>query len=214
MLETQLARFGAVPFGHSALLPLLEGYQRPNDKIAQWLRQEVLVSLKRGLYVVGPAWRRGELSLPLVANRLYGPSCVSLDYALSWHGLIPERVHVLTSVCMRRGRVFDNSLGRFSYVTLPASLFPVGVVQEVVSSEQHFLIASPAKALCDKVVLTRHLQVAGMSGMQRFLFEDLRLDEAMLTEVVLDWSVLEHYAASGHKPRQMRALLKVLEAMR
>jgi len=214
VLESQLARFGAVPFGHGALMPLLEEYQRPNDKIAEWLRQGVLVSLKRGLYVVGPAWRRGELSLPLVANRLYGPSCVSLDYALSWHGLIPERVHELASVCMRRGRVFENALGRFSYVTLPESLYPVGIEQQAASADQHYLQAGPAKALCDKVVLTRRLQISGRAGMQRFLFDDLRLDEEMLMELALDWSVLEHYATSGYKPRQMGALLQVLEGFR
>ena len=94
---TQLDSFGAVPFSHGALLPSSKDYRRPNDKIAEWLRQGVLVAIKRGLYV------RGEPSrapcLPLVANRLYGPSCVSLDYALAWHGLIPERLHEITSVC-------------------------------------------------------------------------------------------------------------------
>lgn len=91
---TQLDSFGAVPFSHGALLPSLKDYRRPNDKM---LWQGVLVAIKRGLYV------RGEPSrapcLPLVANRLYGPSCVSLDYALAWHGLIPERLHEITSVC-------------------------------------------------------------------------------------------------------------------
>lgn len=209
MLEDRLTAFGSIPFTHGTLLPLLQGYLRPNDKIAEWLKQGVLVSVKRGLYVVGPAWRKSELSLPLVANRLYGPSCVSLDYALSWHGLIPERVHELTSVCMRRSRVVENDLGRFSYTVVPKTLFPVGIQQIMISDEITFLMATPAKALCEKILLVRHLQAFSSSAMQRFLFEDLRLDEDALGD--MDLQTVEQYVDSGHKPRQMKALLHVLE---
>ena len=211
MLERRLADFGAVPFDHGALLPLLADYQRPNDKIAEWLKQGVLVPLKRGVYVVGPMWRQEPLSLPLVANRLYGPSCVSLDYALSWHGLIPERVYELTSVCLGRGRVLDNALGRFSYRTVPGKLFPVGMRREVVSGKVAFLMAGPEKALCDRVLLTRHLQAISRPSMRDFLFQDMRLDEEMLAQ--FDLSIVQRYAESGHKQRQMQALFKVLEAL-
>lgn len=210
MLERRLDIFGSVPFSHGAVLPLLEGYRRPNDKIAEWLKQGVLVPLKRGLYVLGSAWREGELSLPLVANRLYGPSCISLDYALSWHGLVPERVHELTSVCMRRGCVLENALGRFSYATLPRDLFSVGMQQVVVSDQVAFLMAGPEKALCDKVLLIRNLRAVSRSSMQRFLLEDLRLDEGALGD--MDLSIIKRYADSGRKSRQMRALLQFLEA--
>ena len=158
MREAMLEQFGAVPFSHGTLMLLLKQYQRPNDKIAEWMRRGDLVPLKRGLYVAGPTWRKGDVSLPLVANRLYGPSCVSLEYALFWHGLIPERVYEVTSVCMRRSRVFANALGRFSYVTVPPGLFPVGVRQEQASEREPFLLAGPEKALCDTVLLTRNLR--------------------------------------------------------
>ena len=209
VLELQLASLGAVPFGREVLLPLLATYKRPNDKIAEWLGQGVLVALKRGLYVVGAPWRRGSLSLPLLANRLYGPSCVSLDYALSLHGLIPERVHELTSVCMRRGRVVDSALGRFTYTRLPSPLYPLGIRQEVVSHDVAYLVAGPEKALCDKVFLTPNLQAMGRAAMRAFLFEDLRIEPASLADFDLD--VVRRYVMLGGKPRQMQALLGVLE---
>jgi hypothetical protein len=210
--EYELEQFGAVPFSHGTLMLLLKEYQRPNDKIAEWMRRGDLVALKRGLYVAGPTWRKGELSLPLVANRLYGPSCVSLEYALFWHGLIPERVYEVTSVCMRRSRVFDNALGRFSYVTMPPSLFPVGMRQEQASEGETFLIAGPEKALCDKVLLTRNLQARSCGAMQSFLVDDLRVDEEALAG--MDLSVVAQYAESGHKARRMQALMQVLEQAR
>lgn len=100
---------------------------------------------------------------------LIWPSCVSLEYALFWHGLIPERTYEITSVCMRRARVFESTLGRFSYVTVPGSLFPIGMQQETVSDRASFLNASPEKALCDKVLLTRNLRATSGPGNGGFL---------------------------------------------
>lgn len=208
MIEPSLQHLGTVPFHHGALLPLLKDYRRPNDKIAEWLRQGVLVPVKRGLYLRGETGRAP--CLPLVANHLHGPSCVSLDYALAWHGLIPERVHEITSVCTGRGRVIDNALGRFSYTRLPAQIYPRGITQVSASAQETFLIASPTKALCDKVLLTPRLRVTTRTAMQRFLFDDLRIDAGALRGLDLD--VVRAYAANGNKTAQLRALLHCLEA--
>ncbi|NLC09748.1 MAG: hypothetical protein GX782_07275 [Gammaproteobacteria bacterium] len=210
MLELRLSSFGGVPFSHGALLPLLSDYARPNDKISEWLAAGTLISLKRGLYVVGAPWRQEALCMPLLANRLYGPSCVSLEYALAWHGLIPERVVEVTSVCTGRGREFENALGRFSYTKIPQQLFPLGITIEAVGN-QHFWLANPTKAVCDTVLLTRHLRAFGKASMQDFLLEDLRMDEEILRD--FDESVLEGYASSGYKPRQFKALRQVLEGL-
>lgn len=210
MIELRLSSFGGVPFSHGALLPLLSDYARPNDKISEWLAAGTLISLKRGLYVVGAPWRQEALCMPLLANRLYGPSCVSLEYALAWHGLIPERVVEVTSVCTGRGREFENALGRFSYTKIPQQLFPLGITIEAVGN-QHFWLANPTKAVCDTVLLTRHLRAFGKASMQDFLLEDLRMDEEILRD--FDESVLEGYASSGYKPRQFKALRQVLEGL-
>jgi len=209
MIEPRLQHLGPVPFGHGALLPVLHDYRRPNDKIAEWLRQGVLVSVKRGLYLVADAAQ--SPCLPLVANHLYGPSCVSLDYALAWHGLIPERVHEITSACIGRGRVVVNTLGRFSYARLPPTVYPIGIAQASASPQETFLIASPAKALCDKVMLTPRLRATTRITMQRFLFDDLRIDAGSLRG--LDLEVVRGYAQGGVKTAQIRALLAVVEAL-
>lgn len=209
MTDPRLQRFGTVPFGHGALLPVLQDYRRPNDKIAEWLRQGVLLPVKRGLYLVADAAQ--SPCLPLVANRLYGPSCVSLDYALAWHGLIPERTYEITSVCLGRGRHITNALGRFSYTRLPAALYPCGITQASASAQETFLIASPAKAMCDKVLLTPRLRAGSRAAMQRFLFDDLRIDAAALRG--LDLEVVRSYAQAGIKTAQLRALLEVIETL-
>jgi hypothetical protein len=104
----------------------------------------------------------------------------------------------------------QNAVGRFSYSTIPEQLFAVGLTIEAVG-HHHFWLASPTKALCDKVLLTRHLKALGKSSMRAFLLEDLRLDEEALHG--FDASVLAAYVSSGYKPRQFKALQAVLEAL-
>lgn len=89
-LEQRLADFRDISVPHSTVASLLRDYQRPNDKISESLAQQKLIPIKCGLYVVSPALTGGLVSLPLVANALYGPSYVSLEFALSHHGSTAE----------------------------------------------------------------------------------------------------------------------------
>lgn len=50
-----------------------------------------------------------------VANMLHGPSYISLDSALSFHGFIPEGVFQITSVSTRHTRTFDVHSTRYFY---------------------------------------------------------------------------------------------------
>ena len=85
-------RIGREEFDYSALMSTLSGYANPRDKVTSLLRRGVIVRVKKGLHVFGDADRRRPYSRELLANLIYGPSFVSLDYALAFHGLIPERV--------------------------------------------------------------------------------------------------------------------------
>ncbi len=209
--DQQLNNFGAVPFTHGSLLPMLDGYRRPNDKIAYLLASGDIVQLRRGLYVLGAARRGNSISLPLVANLLHGPSCVSLDFALSWHGLIPERVIEVSSVTPRRAYGYATPIGKFSYTHLPLALYRIGVQTMQNPDGSSFLIAGPEKALCDKVALTRNHPVFSVAAMQVFLLEDLRLDTDALR--VMDKAIISECMASGYKQRQLTLLYKVIKAL-
>jgi len=210
-VEKLLRQLGNVPFGHEVLLLLLKGYLRPNDKIADWLAKGVLLPIRRGLYVLGPDEREGPISLPLVANILYGPSYVSLEFALSRYGLIPEGVFDVTSVTLKRSRMIATPLGRFSYRHLPHPAYGIGVRMEQGESGVSFLLASPEKALCDLVMLTRRLPSMSVATMQSWLLEHHRMDVEMLRE--LDRRVVVECAAAGYKSRYLRVLAATLEAL-
>jgi hypothetical protein len=205
-----LKQFNNIPFCHGSLLSILNAYKRPNDKISRLLAEGDILKIKKGLYILSGEHRNAPVSKPLLANLIYGPSYVSLDFALSYHGLIPEGVFELCSMTPKRVKCYDTPLGRFTYTHSFEPLYGMGIVSEATVDGSCFLIASPEKALCDKVVYTQNLSVLSVMAMRIFLTEDLRIDLEDL--VGLDLAIIAQCCDSGHKSRQLSALYRVVEA--
>ena len=211
-LEKKLSSLGGVPLTHGALVSMLKEYRSPNDKIARLIGDGWLLPIKKGLYAVSPERTTIPISTPLVANLLYGPSYVSMDYALYHYGIIPERVVEVTSMTTRRGKVYDLPIGRFSYTHSPLDFYPVGIDRIENTDKTGFLMASPEKALCDKLVFTRNLNIASPRALQDLLLDDLRLDEESITR--FDPKVIEACIMPGMKERMLRALLELVNLMK
>lgn len=120
--------------------------------IARWTRAGKLIQLRRGKYVLAADHARRPLSLGRVANLLVEPSYLSLEWALSFHGLIPEAVYGLTSVTTRRPVELDTPVGRFRYRHVARSYF--WGYDAVDEEGQAVLVARPEKALIDLFHLT------------------------------------------------------------
>jgi predicted transcriptional regulator of viral defense system len=162
---------------------LLRDLSQYRTKISALLRSGYLVRVKKGLYVFGPKVARAPICQERLANLIYGPSYVSLDYALSFYGLIPERVHVVQSVTLKRGKSFTTPLGVFEYQHLSSAIYPVGVTQNSVDGSSTFLIATPEKALTDKIVLsTSGTNITSPATLEAYLFQDLRMERDALRQ--------------------------------
>ena len=191
---------------HSALLSELAGYARPNDKISELVRTGTLTRLKKGLFTLSD---NPLLSRELVANHLHGPSYVSCHWALSYYGLIPEAVASVSSVCIDRAREYCNSLGRFTYHSVPARYYKFGLTSQG-SGLSAFVIATPTKALCDLLVTTRKIRIQSPRAMQEYLFDDLRLDEADVGS--LDLQVVNDCRSAQYKSQMLRHLFESIES--
>lgn len=112
-----------------------------------WTKKGYLLPLKKGVYVFSSEFRKIELSPFFVANFLVTPSYVSLEYAMSYYGLIPEMATVYTSVTSKKTRVFNNFLGKFEYKSIKNNLF-FGY-KFVLMQGQNIFFAEPEKALLD-----------------------------------------------------------------
>lgn len=211
-IDLQLQAFAGTPITHGTLLSILKKYQTPNNKISRWLASGMLLPLKKGLYLVAPEIFGTPCPLPLIANVLYGPSYVSLDYALSQYGLIPEQVFAITSVTTLRAKSCENSLGLFTYSRIPAELFAVGVNRINATAKASYLLASPAKALCDKLLLLRNLRIYSQRSFNDFLFNDLRIDESELA--TLELPIIETCMASKHKSSLLSYLYALVKELK
>lgn len=168
-------KIGREEFDYQALMSALSHLANPREKVTALLRKGVIVRIKKGLYVFGDDYRRRPISLELLANLIYGPSLVSLDYALSYYGLIPERVHTMTSTTTKGPAQFETPVGRFVYRHIPVAGFHLGMDRRE-SGDIGFLIATPERALADKIRDQRTNPLRSRSRLAEFLFDDLRID--------------------------------------
>jgi predicted transcriptional regulator of viral defense system len=173
------------------------------------LASEAIVRVKKGLYCFGEAFRKEPVSREHLANLIYGPSYVSLEYALSHHGLIPERVETVTSVTNRRSRDFDTPFGTFSYRMLNGPRYAVGAILET-AGKTPFLVASPEKALADKVWTDKRFGGLRVSDYDAYLSADLRIDRDALSR--LDHSRLQ-VIATAYDSAKINNLVRYLKRL-
>ena len=205
----RLKKIGIIPVNKDVLYSLYSDLKQPKDKISDLERKGFIIRIKRDLYVVSKKVHQQEISSELVANHLYSPSYVSLESALTYHGLIPERVYLMRSVCTKMHKWYDTPLGQFEYVKVPENYFPIAVKQEIIDNSYCFLIASPEKALCDLILCTNNLRLQSVKAMQNYLIEDLRIDFDILKN--LDTEIIKQCIEVGKKKTELGLLLNFLE---
>jgi len=152
--EALLRLVGGEPLFESGLL--MAGETSPalaRLQLSRWVRAGKLVQLRRGLYALAESYARVVPHPFLTANRLRGPSYVSLQSALAWHGMIPEAVPVVTSVTSGRPGEHRTALGDFLFRHLKQSAFR-GYRRVEVQQGQWAFVATPEKCLLDLAHLT------------------------------------------------------------
>jgi len=171
-------------FDYQLLLSNLEEYKNKRDKITRLMRDEKIIRIKKGLYIFGPDYRKSLVSKESLANLIYGPSYISYEYALSFYGMIPERVEMVTSATTGKSRRFATPIGSFSYRHISNERYPVGVLLKQLDEYHSVFIATPEKALIDQVFATKNL--TRDLDLDDYFYEDLRIDEVSLQKLSLD----------------------------
>jgi len=170
-------------FDYQTLLDAVHGYARPRMKISAMLAKGDIIRVKKGLYILGEPLRRRPFCRELLANLIYGPSYISLEYALHYHGLTPERVEAVTSVTCGRSRTFATPVGTFSYRMIPLEAFRTGMDRVELDDGRSFLVAIPEKALADRIVADRGAGISTQKELHEYLLSSLRIDPAGLREL-------------------------------
>lgn len=176
---------------------LLTGLSDKRGKIARMILSGELIQLRRGLYAT-----QRDIHPYALAASVYGPSYISFETALSFYGLIPEAVYEITSATLKRPKEFENCFGRFRYHTLPKNVYSIGIERRTESGIP-FLIASPTKALCDRIALEPRMR--SLSDVRQWA-ELMRLNQ----ELEIEPSILTACAENYKRP-SVRLLRRAVE---
>jgi len=140
-----------------------------------------IIRLRPGLFLLAPEFRKTHPHPFVVAAMLHSPSHVSLESALSHHGLIPEAVFQVGSVTSARSRTFHTPVGVFSFVRVPASDPRAGVQALKVDGRSWAFVATPLRAIADLIYTRRDVNWA-KDGFA-FLTESMRIERDDLEEI-------------------------------
>lgn len=199
------------PLPHQLLISWLKGYKRPNDKILGLKAQGVLEPLKKGLYIAGPLVTEKKPDALLVSNHLLGPSYVSVETALSHYGLIPERVYETSSMTTKASRSYKTVLGMFTYTRLPLPYYSFGLSMLHLPTNQYAMVASPEKALCDKIVTTSGLTFRSIPSAYDYIVEGMRIEESVLKE--LNTNMIHGWLPYAPKRNSLLMMVKMIEQL-
>lgn len=185
----------------------LSDYAAPRARVTALLRSGEIIRVKKGLYIFGPDTRKLPVCRELLANLIYGPSVVSLESALSYYRLIPERVDAVTSVTTERPGRFETPLGLFIY--RPTPCLSIGV-DRLTLAERSFLMATPERAIADKIREDRATGLRTQQGIEIYLYENLRIDSAAVREFNPDRLEAMAESLHSHKVRLLAGLVRSL----
>ena len=168
----------------------LEFYSNKNNKINRKIKNGELIPIKKGLYETDE-----KTSGYLLSSSIYGPSYLSFEFALSYYGLIPEKVVVYTNATFnkKKKKRYENYFGTYLYRDIPKDVYWIGI-KLVEENGYSYQIATPEKALCDKLYTLNPLK--NISELETLLLNDLRIDFNELmklnVEEIKDISELYH----------------------
>lgn len=190
------------------LINELGNYNNFNDKVSRMMNSGEIIQLKRGKYITKEFLDSGALSEFQAANLLYGPSYVSFFTALSFHGLIPEKVVTIESATTLKSKKLENSLGRFEYQKMPIATFHLGI-ENFQKGKVSYLMASPTKSLIDILLNEPIKNVYGIKSLFYYLTHDLRIEEEYLVD--LDLEIIDECLIHGKRKKLITLFLELVK---
>lgn len=147
-------------------------------RLSEWQDNGYIKIIRRGYYIFSDL-QVNEQVLFLIANKIYQPSYVSCEMALSFYGLIPEGVYSVTSISTKKTSKFNTSIAEFSYRKVKPELF-FGY-KLMATGNQQYKIAEIEKTVLDYLYLNPQMQNEANLSEWRFNAQDF-LAKADLTK--------------------------------
>ena len=91
-------------------------------RLSEWQKKGYIKKIVKGYYLFSDI-DMNEGMLLAIANKIYKPSYISFETAMSHFRLIPESIYMITSASTKRTSLFETPMARFSYRTIKPALF-------------------------------------------------------------------------------------------
>jgi predicted transcriptional regulator of viral defense system len=158
-------------FKHYILIDVQEVKQVFPDfesrRFYEWQKKGYIKKVASQFYVFADK-KINESENNFIANKLFGPSYISLESALRYYNLIPEVVFLTTSITTRKTKLTKTAIGNFQYRSVKEALFFGYKINDF--NGVAYKIAEPEKALLDFLYLRSDLKTAND-------FLELRINE-------------------------------------
>lgn len=142
-------------------------------RLVEWQEKGYILRIRNRYYLFSDR-KVDEQLLYYASNRIYRPSYVTLESALSLYGIIPEGVFRITACTTRKTQMFDTPIGRFGYRHLKPELYFGYRLEEW--GNHRLLVADPEKTLIDYLYL--HTEIGKTEDL-----ESLRWNADILAKV-------------------------------
>lgn len=140
-------------------------------RLNEWQEKGYIKMIRQGFYIFSDL-KIDESVLFLIANKIYSPSYISFEMALSHYGLIPEAVYGITSAASEKTSRFKTNFGEFIYRHIKSELM---FGYKLIEYENHHLkFAEIEKAVLDYFYLNSHLNSDNDFAELRFNAEEFR----------------------------------------
>ncbi len=176
-------------------------YSNDLDKIKRESKSGNIYRLTRGIYETNK-----NVEPYFLASSILSPSYLSFDWALSFYGLIPEKVVSVTSASLniKKSKTYINKFGRFEFNDICTNAFSEGLTY-IENGDYIVRIATKEKAICDSLAKWR--VVRNISDLKELLFVDKRIDDHVFS--TCDFKLMIRLASLYNKTN-LNMLIKLI----
>lgn len=162
-------------------------------RLVEWQQKGYICRVINRWYVFAKILRQEELLI--ISNRIYSPSYISLQWAMSHYRLIPEGVYTITAITSLKTQDFNTDIATFSYKHVKPSLM---FGYRLVSFENTmYKLAEPEKLILDYLYLN-----PDVNSLEDI--ESLRLNVAELKSLLEKQKLQDYLAMFKNKSLEKR----------
>ncbi len=136
-----------------------------SQRLSDWIKKGYIKKLTKNYFIFSNIEMNEQLFF-FIANRIYSPSYVSLETALSFYNIIPEGVYTILSVSTMKTKRFESEIGNFQYRKIKRELFSDYQLMEF--NNIRYKIALPEKAILDYIYFHNEIKSSEYFVQTRF----------------------------------------------